>query len=140
MNANEVIAKIASNSLGITVSANDHVNMGQSSNDTIPTAIHVACAIAVRESLLPALEHLRASISNKSQQVDEFVKTGRTHLMDAMPIKLSQELQGWALQIENSIERIKSVEPRLHRLAQGGTAVGTGLMLTLNLRICLRKS
>ncbi len=127
MNANEVIANLASASLGTNVSANDHVNMGQSSNDTIPTAIHLSAAIAVQEALLPALEHLHISILDKVKQVDEFTKTGRTHLMDAMPVKLSQELQGWGLQIENSIERVRSVQPRLHRLAQGGTAVGTGV-------------
>ena len=127
MNANEVIANLATESLGTKVSANDHVNMGQSSNDTIPTAIHLSAAIAVKEALLPALEHLHISILDKAKQVDEFTKTGRTHLMDAMPVKLSQELQGWGLQIENSIERIQSAQPRLHRLAQGGTAVGTGV-------------
>ncbi len=127
MNANEVIAKLAGDTLDATVSANDHVNMGQSSNDTIPTAIHVSSALAVQGSLLPALAYLQSSITNKAEQVDQFVKTGRTHLMDAMPVKLSQELQGWALQIENACERIKSVQPRLHRLAQGGTAVGTGV-------------
>ena len=127
MNANEVIAKLASQALGQTVSANDHVNMGQSSNDTIPTAIHLSSAIAVKESLLPNLDHLKVTILNKAEKVDQFTKTGRTHLMDAMPVKLSQELEGWGLQIENSIERIQSVQPRLHLLAQGGTAVGTGV-------------
>ena len=127
MNANEVIAKLASQALDQTVSANDHINMGQSSNDTIPTAIHLSSAIAVKESLLPNLDHLKVTILSKAGEVDQFTKTGRTHLMDAMPVKLSQELEGWGLQIKNSIERIQSVQPRLHLLAQGGTAVGTGV-------------
>lgn len=127
MNANEVIARLASNSLGDNVSANDHVNMAQSSNDTIPTAIHLSSAIAVKDALLPSLEHLKDTIVRKAEQCDAYVKTGRTHLMDAMPVRLSQELEGWARQVSNAADRIQSVRPRLHCIAQGGTAVGTGV-------------
>jgi fumarate hydratase class II len=127
MNANEVIAALASKRLGSAVHPNDHVNMGQSSNDVIPTAIHVSAALAVRRELLPALEHLRDVIAAKESEVAGIIKTGRTHLMDAMPVSLSQELSGWRTQIENDVARLKSVEPRLLALAQGGTAVGTGI-------------
>ncbi|HKF98564.1 MAG TPA: class II fumarate hydratase [Steroidobacteraceae bacterium] len=127
MNANEVIAALASKRLGSAVHPNDHVNMGQSSNDVIPTAIHVSAALAVRRELLPALEHLRDVIAAKETEVAGIIKTGRTHLMDAMPVSLSQELSGWRTQIENDVARLKSVEPRLLALAQGGTAVGTGI-------------
>ncbi len=127
MNANEVIATLASRSSGQAVSANDHVNMGQSSNDTIPTAIHVSAALAANQDLIPALEHLQATLTYKARSLEDVVKTGRTHLMDAMPIRLSQELDGWALQIGNGVERIRASLPRIYRLAQGGTAVGTGI-------------
>jgi len=127
MNANEVIAALAGKRLGSAVHPNDHVNMGQSSNDVIPTAIHVSAALAVRRELLPALEHLRDVIAGKETEVAGIIKTGRTHLMDAMPVSLSQELSGWRTQIENDVARLKSVEPRLLALAQGGTAVGTGI-------------
>ena len=127
MNANEVIAALASQRLGSAVHPNDHVNMGQSSNDVIPTAIHVSAALAVRRELVPALEHLRDVIAAKETEVAGIIKTGRTHLMDAMPVSLSQELSGWRTQIENDVARLKSVEPRLLALAQGGTAVGTGI-------------
>ena len=127
MNANEVIATLASRIAGEEISANDHVNRAQSSNDTIPTAIHLSTAIALKGSLLPALEHLNETISSKASDCDNYVKTGRTHLMDAMPVRLSQELDGWAWQVSAGINRIQSVRPRLHRIAQGGTAVGTGV-------------
>ena len=127
MNANEVIATLASRRCGKPVSANDHVNMGQSSNDTIPTAIHVSAALAVNERLIPALQHLQAAIRCKAASVGDVVKTGRTHLMDAMPVRLGQELDGWALQIGNGIERLRAALTRVYRLAQGGTAVGTGI-------------
>jgi fumarate hydratase class II len=127
MNANEVIASLASRRLGTAVHANDHVNMGQSSNDVIPTAIHVSAALAVRRELVPALEHLRDVLQTKEREVAGIVTTGRTHLMDAMPVTLAQELSGWRTQIENGIARVQSVEPRLLALAQGGTAVGTGI-------------
>jgi len=127
MNANEVIASLATRRLGKPVHPNDHVNMGQSSNDSIPTAIHVSAALSVKRELVPALEHLRDVLRAKEREVGNIVKTGRTHLMDAMPITLGQELSGWRTQIEHGLERLASVEPRLHALAQGGTAVGTGI-------------
>ena len=126
MNANEVIAHLAARGVG-GVHPNDHVNMGQSSNDVIPTAIHVGAALLLRESLLPALEHLAATIGAREAQAQEIVKTGRTHLMDAMPVTLAQELSGWRTQVENGCARLRAVEPRLLCLAQGGTAVGTGI-------------
>jgi fumarate hydratase, class II len=126
MNANEVIAHLAARTGG-AVHANDHVNMGQSSNDVIPTAIHVSAALMLHEQLQPALEHLARVIRAKETEVEGIVKTGRTHLMDAMPLTLAQELSGWRTQIENGIERLRSCEPRLLSLAQGGTAVGTGI-------------
>jgi fumarate hydratase, class II len=127
MNANEVIASLATKRLGKPVHPNDHVNMGQSSNDSIPTAIHVSAALSVRKDLIPALEQLRDVLRAKEREVGNIVKTGRTHLMDAMPVTLGQELSGWRTQIEHGIERVASVEPRLHALQQGGTAVGTGI-------------
>jgi fumarate hydratase class II len=127
MNANEVIAALASRRLGSPVHANDHVNMCQSSNDVIPTAIHLSAALTVRRELVPALAHLRLTLERKEHEVAGVVKTGRTHLMDAMPVTLAQELSGWRTQVENGIARLESVEPRLLALAQGGTAVGTGI-------------
>ncbi|ACO78892.1 fumarate hydratase [Azotobacter vinelandii CA] len=127
MNANEVIATLASRILGDKVSPNDHVNCGQSSNDIIPSTIHVSAAIELSERLLPALEHLSKAIGEKSREVHPFVKTGRTHLMDAMPVRMSQVLDGWAHQIRSNIEHLTSLQPSLHALAQGGTAVGTGI-------------
>ena len=127
MNANEVIARLASARLGRPVHPNDQVNMGQSSNDTIPTAIHVAAARTVHGQLMPALEHLCATLRDKEREVGDTVKTGRTHLMDAMPVTLAQELSGWRTQFENGHARLEGVQPRLLALAQGGTAVGTGI-------------
>jgi fumarate hydratase, class II len=127
MNANEVIGTLASRESGRTVHPNDQVNMGQSSNDVVPTAIHVAAALLLNEHLLPALERLREVLGERAGEFRSVVKTGRTHLMDAVPITLGQELNGWQAQIENAIARLKSVTPRLYRLAQGGTAVGTGI-------------
>jgi len=127
MNGNEVIARLAGARLGRAVHPNDHVNMGQSSNDVIPTAIHVGAALAVRFDLVPALEHLAATIGRKEVEAGAAVKTGRTHLMDAMPVTFAQELSGWRVQIENGRARILGGEPRLLALAQGGTAVGTGI-------------
>ena len=126
MNANEVIAHLAARA-GVAVHPNDHVNMGQSSNDVIPTAIHVGAALLLHEQLLPALHHLAAVIALREHELAAVVKTGRTHLMDAMPVTLGQELSGWRTQIENGGARLRAVEPRLLRLAQGGTAVGTGI-------------
>jgi fumarate hydratase, class II len=127
MNANEVIAALASRRLGAAVHPNDHVNMQQSSNDAIPTAIHVSAALMLRRELAPALEHLRDVLRVKERAVAGIVKTGRTHLMDAMPVTLAQELSGWRTQVENGLARLAAVEPRLLALAQGGTAVGTGI-------------
>jgi len=127
MNANEVIATLATRRLGRTVHPNDHVNMGQSSNDVIPTAIHVSAALGVRRELIPALRHLRDTLAAKEREVGAVVKTGRTHLMDAMPVTLGQELSGWRAQIESGLARLAATEPRLLALAQGGTAVGTGI-------------
>jgi fumarate hydratase class II len=127
MNANEVIARLASDALGLPVHANDHVNMSQSSNDVIPSAIHVSAALEITQKLLPALEHLRKTIDGKAKKVAGIVKTGRTHLMDAMPVRLDQELGGWSAQVLSNIFRLKGALPRLTGLAQGGTAVGTGI-------------
>ncbi|KDO01369.1 class II fumarate hydratase [Pseudomonas donghuensis] len=127
MNANEVIATLASRVLGDTVNPNDHVNCGQSSNDIIPTTIHVSAALALHEQLLPALNHLVKVIDAKAEQVHPFIKTGRTHLMDAMPVRMSQVLGGWAAQIKAAITHLQATLPSLQALAQGGTAVGTGI-------------
>ncbi len=127
MNANEVIATLASRRLGAAVHPNNHVNMCQSSNDVIPAAIHVSAYCEVSEQLLPALEQLRAAIQEKAGSVEHVIKTGRTHLMDAVPIRLSQELTGWAGLVEDAHARIVSTLPRLARLVIGGTAIGTGL-------------
>jgi fumarate hydratase class II len=126
MNVNEVIATLASRR-GVEVLPNDHVNMGQSSNDVIPTAIHVSAALAVHESLRPALVHLRRTIDSRADELSDVVKTGRTHLMDAMPLRMDQELGAWSSQLGQAIERLDSCLMRLCRLAQGGTAVGTGI-------------
>ncbi|HYL02041.1 MAG TPA: class II fumarate hydratase [Steroidobacteraceae bacterium] len=127
MNANEVIATLAARRLQGKVHPNDHVNMGQSSNDVIPTAIHVSAALAVRRGLVPALEHLRDVLAGRERELAATVKTGRTHLMDAMPVTLGQELSGWRTQVAHGLARLAAVEPRLLALAQGGTAVGTGV-------------
>lgn len=127
MNANEVIATLASKKLGKKVHPNDHVNMGMSSNDTIPTAVHVSASLMLREQLLPALAHFADVLDKKIHEVGSITKTGRTHLMDAMPITFAQELGGWKKQIELAISRFNNTQPRLHTLAQGGTAVGTGI-------------
>ena len=129
MNVNEVIANVANDLEDLTIHQNDHVNMGQSSNDVIPTAIHVSAAIAINKTLLPSLAHLHQTLLNKARECTQ-IKTGRTHLMDAMPLKLSQEIEAWAKQISDCKERILSSLPRLHALAQGGTAVGTGVNTT----------
>jgi fumarate hydratase class II len=133
MNANEVIAGRANEILTgkrggkSPVHPNDHVNMGQSSNDSFPTALHVAAARAAAGRLLPALGRIHDRLSQQAQAWDRIVKIGRTHLQDATPLTLGQEFSGYAAQIADGIERVKAVLPRLHRLAQGGTAVGTGL-------------
>lgn len=127
MNSNEVIARLASQQSGLEVHPNDHVNMGQSSNDVFPTAIHVAASLQLHERLLPALEHLAWTIESRATELAEVTKTGRTHLMDAMPVTLGQELSGWAAQVRHGIERIRSALPRIQALTLGGTAVGTGI-------------
>lgn len=127
MNVNEVIAHIASDIAGQKVHANDHVNMGQSSNDVIPSAIHVSAALALQQQLFPALEELHTCLLGKAEALSHIVKTGRTHLMDAMPLTVGQELSGWASQIESNYVRLQMALPQLLRLAQGGTAVGTGI-------------
>ena len=127
MNANEVIANLASRKRGQAIHANDHVNMGQSSNDVIPSAIHGSAALGLTESLLPALKHLSGVIWRKAEELSGVVKTGRTHLMDAMPPRFDQELSGWASQINADYQRVAGVLSRLSALAQGGTAVGTGI-------------
>ena len=127
MNANEVIANIASKQSGQTVSPNDHVNYGQSSNDIIPTCIHVSAVKEIKAKLLPSLVHLAKSISVKAKESKSFIKTGRTHLMDAMPIRFDQCLSGWETQINQNIDLIELMIPKLSMLAQGGTAIGTGI-------------
>jgi fumarate hydratase class II len=126
MNANEVIASLASTKQ-CAVHPNDHVNMGQSSNDVFPSAIHIAACIAIHEKLLPSLQHLEQVIKEKGDAYSEIVKTGRTHLMDAMPVTIGQEMSGWESQIKNGRYRLQSSLTRLQKLAQGGTAVGTGI-------------
>ncbi len=127
MNANEVIANLASKEAGIVVHANDHVNMSQSSNDVIPTTIHVSAAIACQQQLLPAINHLISVIDDKAESVDSIITTGRTHLMDAMPISLGQALSGWSAQLASALLQIENTLPAIHQLAIGGTAVGTGV-------------
>ena len=127
MNANEVISHLATASLGKEVHPNDHVNMSQSSNDVIPTCVHVCAALAIQQELLPALGHLSEVLEKKADENRDVVKTGRTHLMDAMPVTLGQELDGWRSQIDHASERFADTMKRLTALAQGGTAVGTGI-------------
>ena len=127
MNANEVIARLATQLTGTEVHPNDHVNYGQSSNDIIPTTIHVSAAISVKESLLPAASHLYTVINQKAQAVGDYCKTGRTHLMDAMPVRMDQSLSGWQAQIAQQIKSLSALQPAIQTLALGGTAVGTGV-------------
>ena len=133
MNANEVISNRAIEILGgekgskKPVHPNDHVNMSQSSNDTYPTAMHIACAEEIEHRLLPALQQLRNALNDKAQAWKNIIKIGRTHTQDATPLTLGQEFSGYTQQVENGIERIELTLPKLMQLAQGGTAVGTGL-------------
>jgi fumarate hydratase class II len=127
MNANEVISHLANQRNEIGVHPNDDVNMGQSSNDVIPTAIQVSAALVASGKLIPSLLHLAETMDIKAEELDEVVKTGRTHLMDAMPVTFGQELGCWSQQIRSNIKRIKSALKRMRKLPQGGTAVGTGI-------------
>jgi len=126
MNANEVIANLASTN-ALPIHPNDHVNMGQSSNDVIPTAIHVSASLQTAEQLIPALTHLKNTLDKRATELASVIKTGRTHLMDAMPVSMAQELGGWSAQIGLGISRLESTLPRISALVQGGTAVGTGI-------------
>ena len=129
MNANEVVAHRASGLMGDAgaVHPNDHVNFGQSSNDVIPTAIHVAARVAIEKELLPELEHMRGALASKAETFDEVLKSGRTHLMDATPVRLGQEFSGYATQVAKGIERVRAAGAELDELALGGTATGTGI-------------
>ena len=129
MNANEMISRranqLSNETLGIH--PNDHVNFGQSSNDVVPTAIRISAVLAVTNNLVPALEHLRDTFISKGREYADVVKTGRTHLMDAMPVTIEQEFGGYARQVDLGIDRVKSALKRMTELPQGGTAVGTGI-------------
>ena len=127
MNANEVIANLASQEAGDAVHPNDHVNMSQSSNDVIPTTIHVSAALSCHQQLIPAINHLISAINQKAELLEDIVTTGRTHLMDAMPVSLGQELSGWSAQLQSALSHIEDTLPEIHQLAIGGTAVGTGI-------------
>jgi fumarate hydratase class II len=133
MNANEVISNRAIEILGgergskTPVHPNDHVNMGQSSNDTFPTAMHIAAMLEIHERLLPALHHLRSALEDRMNAFSDIVKIGRTHCQDATPVTLGQEFSGYVAQVANGIDRVEATVPRMSALAQGGTAVGTGL-------------
>jgi fumarate hydratase class II len=126
MNVNEVLATLASKSSGLTISPNDHINLGQSSNDVIPTAIHLSAAVA-NHQLIETLVRLEAVIVTKAQEVGHIVKTGRTHLMDAMPVTFAQVLSGWQAQIAHARQQLEFAQQQVLALAQGGTAVGTGV-------------
>ncbi len=127
MNANEVIATLATRAGGRPVHPNDHVNMGQSSNDVVPTAIRVSAQLGVLEDLLPALRHLRRTIDRRARGMTRAVKTGRTHLMDAMPLTFAQEFGAWSAQLASAQERLSDALKRVRRLPIGGTAIGTGI-------------
>ena len=126
MNANEVIARLASTKT-MSIHPNDHINMSQSSNDVIPTAIRVSAVLAIRRGLLPTLEYLAQTVHHKGRQYKNQIKTGRTHLMDAMPIRVEQEFSGWSTQITDAAAALKDSLQRMAALPQGGTAVGTGV-------------
>ncbi|AEG31814.1 class II fumarate hydratase [Thiomicrospira cyclica] len=132
MNMNEVISTLAEQLVNVSIHPNDHVNMSQSSNDVIPTALHVSANRLMSEQLLPAINHLIEVLANKELAVVGIVKTGRTHLMDAMPITLSQELSGWRAQLSQNLTRLTQTQQRLKALALGGTAVGTGINAPTN--------
>jgi fumarate hydratase class II len=147
MNLNEVIANRATEILSgdrgsKLVHPNDHVNLGQSSNDTIPTSIHVAALVAIEKDLVPALKHLEAALRVKAEQFHDVIKTGRTHLQDATPIRLGQEFLGWAGQVERGVDRMRVAQAELGEVALGGTAVGTGVNTHQDFaaRVCARLS
>ncbi len=117
MNANEVIANLASQEAGDTVHPNDHVNMSQSSNDVIPTTIHVSAALSCHQQLIPAINHIISVIDQKSESLEDIVTTGRTHLMDAMPVSLGQELSGWSAQLQSALSHIEDTLPEIRQLA-----------------------
>ncbi len=127
MNANEVIATLASRASKLKIHPNDHVNAGQSSNDVIPSAIQVSAGLVLHKKLLPALKHLQKTIDKRARELNKVIKTGRTHLMDAMPLSFGQELSGWSAQIVSCIERFEDAGKRLQNLPLGGTAIGTGI-------------
>lgn len=127
MNMNEVIATLGKQLTGISIHPNDDVNMSQSSNDVIPSTIHVSAAIMLAQHLIPSLQHLANTLLQRENELDQVIKTGRTHLMDAMPIRFSQEIGAWRQQIEDNIDRLSDTQKRLVKLPQGGTAVGTGI-------------
>ncbi|MDH3421845.1 MAG: lyase family protein, partial [Gemmatimonadota bacterium] len=129
MNTNEVVARRATQLLegDAKVHPNDHVNFGQSSNDVIPTAIHVAARIAIEHELVPALEHMRSALADKAKAFDGVLKSGRTHLMDATPVRLGQEFAGYAAQVGKGVQRARAASAELEELALGGTATGTGI-------------
>jgi fumarate hydratase, class II len=127
MNANEVIASLASKSAKLKIHPNDHVNAGQSSNDVIPSAIQVSASLVLHKNLLPSLKHLQKLIDKRARELAKVIKTGRTHLMDAMPLSFAQELSGWSAQIASCVERFEDTSKRLQHLPLGGTAIGTGI-------------
>ena len=127
MNVNEVLATLASRHSGLEIHPNDDVNLGQSSNDVIPTAIQLSAARRIHRKLLPAIESLRKVIDQRATELDHVVKTGRTHLMDAMPLTFGQELRTWSAQLEQAEQRLSDLLPQLRALPQGGTAIGTGI-------------
>jgi fumarate hydratase class II len=126
MNVNEVIARLAGRK-DLDVHPNDHVNLGQSSNDVIPAALHLSVAMELRDTLLPAMKSLQDELDKRGKELDGVVKTGRTHLMDAMPVRMGQEVGGWSAQVSSAQQMLEEVLPRLGQLALGGTAVGTGV-------------
>lgn len=127
MNANEVIARLATKQSGVIIDPNDDVNFGQSSNDVIPSTIHISAALALNNTLLPALDHLLNALKEKAGTLSNYCKTGRTHLMDAMPIRFDQAIMAWHNQIEKNQQNLRKLQPNIQALAQGGTAVGTGI-------------
>jgi len=127
MNMNEVIATLGKQLTGVSIHPNDDVNMSQSSNDVIPSTIHVSASIMLAQHLIPSLQHLANTLLARENELDQVIKTGRTHLMDAMPIRFSQEISAWRHQIEDNISRLTDTQQRLVKLPQGGTAVGTGI-------------